>query len=129
MKTIHNGLKSPQRVDLRNNHVRTHTSGSQSQSPAAPAVTADDKSLAGEEYVCSPEDTVYSALSRAVPVVEEILRVGIIDGYDRIPQGSVPLHSPQTYNTCRCLLCPTFDSFQCFRPVSVDRADQIRPII
>ena len=51
---------------------------------AAPAVANDDQCSAGKQDVRRADDAIESRLSSAVSVVEEVLRLRVVDGHCRL---------------------------------------------
>ena len=92
LETLHRGLQSADRVDLRNDDpgsVRTHRTGA---ALADIAVTANDHHLAGNHHVGRPLDTVRQRLAATVQVVEFRLGAGVVHVDRRNEQFARLLH-------------------------------------
>ena len=72
-------------IDLGDDHVRPHALGAHRHAAAAPAVAGDDerRARASRMFVARMIPSIVR-LARAVAVVEEVLRVGVVDGDDRV---------------------------------------------
>src|ERR1043166_9577806 len=78
-ETVHDGLDSFDRVDLGYDNIRTHSAGTHRNALSAPAVSNDDERFAGEQNVGRANDAVERRLARAVAVIEEMLRLRVVD--------------------------------------------------
>jgi hypothetical protein len=78
------GLDGAHRVDLGDDDVRAVALRAHREAPAAPAVARDDDLQAGEKNVRGADDPVDCALPRAVAVVEEVLRLGVVHRHDGV---------------------------------------------
>ena len=76
--TVHHGLERPYRVYLTHYGVCAHALGPVRKTATTPAVADGHDSLAGQQDVGRPDDSVQRALSRPVPVIEEVLGLGFI---------------------------------------------------
>ena len=84
LMAVHSGFERADRVDLGYDCLRAHAASAEGDAASAPAVAGEDHRLARPEDVGGSGDSVEGALARAVAVVEEVLRVGVIDGDDRV---------------------------------------------
>ncbi len=100
---LHGGLQSANRVDLRDDHLRSEPAQSLGAALADVAVAADDGDLARDHDVRGALDAVRQALAAAVEVVELALghRVVDVDGGDE--QATVALHLVQAVDARRRL--------------------------
>ena len=83
LEAVHRRLERPHRVDLGDDHERAHAARPHGDAAPDPAVAADDEALAGEQDVRRADDPVDRRLAGAVAVVEQVLRLRVVDGDDR----------------------------------------------
>src|ERR1043166_5989348 len=86
------------------------TPGATRQSPSAPSIASHHKNRTGKQDIGSPQDPVNGGLARAVAIIEKMVRVGIVDRDNRIPQKALTLQAPQPDNTCRCFFGASNDA-------------------
>ena len=108
--SVHQGLERPQRVDLADDHVGAVALGAHRHAAAAPAVADHDHAQAGDQDVRGPDHAIQGRLAGAVAVVEEVLRLRVVDGDDRVAELSLPLQrlrggSPRS-SSPRCRRAP-----------------------
>ncbi len=96
---------------------------------AAKAVAHDDEPLAGEEDVRGADDAVDRRLARAVAVVEQMLRVGVVDGDYRVAEYLGRLHGPEADDTGPCVLGAADHLRQLVRTNLVEPGDQVAPVV
>jgi len=89
LKTVHDRLDGPDGIDFRDDHVGPGAAGPHGHALAAHAVAGHDELEAGEQDIGGPEDAVEGALARAVAVVEQVLRLGVVDGDDGVAEDPV----------------------------------------
>ena len=94
-----------------------------------PAVAGDDELLAGEQHVGRADDPVDRRLSRAVPVVEEVLRARLVDGDDRELERAVGLHRLQADDAGGRLLHAGDDVAELLAPGRVQDADHVGAVV
>ena len=109
--------------------MRTHATGAHGDSATDPAVACDDEPLAREQHVRRADDAVDRRLPRAVAVVEEVLRPGLVDGDHREAQLAVALERPQADHAGRRLLRPRDDVAELLAPVRVQHADHVGAVV
>ena len=85
LEAVHRGLERAHGIDLRDEHVSAHASRALSDPTSDPAVAGDDEASAREQDVRRADDSVDGRLSRAVAVVEQVLRQRLIDRDYRKP--------------------------------------------
>jgi hypothetical protein len=79
---IHDRLQSLQRVHLRHHNVGSHPPGPHSQAFSAPPIPTDDEYAPGDEPIGGTNNPIYGGLARAVSIIEEMLRIRIVDRND-----------------------------------------------
>ena len=123
------GLERPQRVDLGDDHVRAHAPGAHGDAAPAPAVAGDDEAPAGEQDVGGADDAVDRRLAGAVAVVEEVLRLRLVDGDDREGELAVGLQRPQADDAGRRLLGAADDLGELVAALPVEHADHVGAVV
>src|SRR5581483_7325472 len=91
-------------VDLGDDHAGAHAAGAGGEPLADPAVAAHDEDLARDEHRSGAQHAVERRLARAVAVVEEVLRHGVVDGYERVGQDALGRHAAEAVDARRGLL-------------------------
>src|SRR5690606_2083243 len=91
-EAVHGGLEGTYGVDLGDDDVGACTPGAHGEAAAAPSVPRHDDDGSRDQHVGGAEDPVQGALAGPVPVVEEVLGVGVVDGDDRELQDAIPGH-------------------------------------
>ena len=104
VEAVHRGLERAQRVDLGDDHASAHAAGAAREAAAAPAVAADDEDAAGQQHVRRADDAVERRLAGAVAVVEEMLRLRVVDGDHREREPALGLERTQPDDAGRRLL-------------------------
>ena len=79
-------------MDLGDDDVGTHPTGAHSDAFSAPAIPGDDDGAPGEQNIGRPNDAIERALPCSVAVVEEVLRLRVIDRDRRKGQLPIPCH-------------------------------------
>ena len=95
IEAVHHGLDRLHRVDLGDDTFAPMPLARIATPRPTPAVAGDDEELAGEEHVGRADDAVERGLTRAVAVVEEVLRLRLVDRDDREGELAVPLERLQ----------------------------------
>jgi hypothetical protein len=126
---VHDGLEGSQGVHFRDNDLGTHSRGPHGDSTPTPTIAAHHEVGTGNEPVGGPDDPVDGALPRAVPVVEEMLRVRIVHGDDRVLEDSLFRHAPQADHAGGGFLGAADDAFDELFALRVDGAHQIRSVV
>ena len=130
LEAVHARLERPHRVDLGDDHVRAHAAGPHRDAAPDPAVAGDDEPLAGEQHVRRADDAVDRRLARAVAVVEEVLRLRLVDGDDREAEHAVDASSAFSRMTPgRGLLGAADDVAELLAPVRVEDADHVGAVV
>src|SRR6266849_9169683 len=94
-KPLHDGLERADGAGFGDDDVRAQPFGAHGHAFAAPAVAADDHLQASDQQVRRAQDTVYRGLPGAVPVVEEMLGLRVVDSNHGIFQRAVLGHGAQ----------------------------------
>jgi hypothetical protein len=92
-------------VDLGYDDARSQPGGAHCHSAPAPAVSGDDDHLAGHLKVGRVQKGVPCGLPGAVPVVEEVLHFGVVDGHCRERQLTGFMTGVQTVYSGGRFLC------------------------
>src|SRR5699024_8204736 len=92
IKAVHRGLERANCVDLGDDDASTHSLGTHCDTLTTPAIAGNHDDLPREKNVRRAENTVHGALTGAVPVVEEVLGVGVVHGHNRELQDVLALH-------------------------------------
>ena len=96
---------------------------------AAPAVAGDDERAAREQDVGGADDPVDRRLARAVAVVEQVLRVRLVDGDDREAERAVALERAQADDAGGRLLGAGDHVDELLAPVRVQDADHVGAVV
>ena len=104
LEAVHQRLEGTHRVDLDDRHVRAVAVHPRGDPLPHPAVARDHDVAAGDEEVGRPDDAVDRRLPRPVAVVEQVLRLGLVDGDDREPKRTVGGHRLEPDDAGRRLL-------------------------
>src|SRR6266571_3561808 len=73
-EAVHRSLERLHRIHLGDDHVGAMPFGTRGKTSTHPAVTRDDKGLAGKQDVRGADDAVDGRLAGSVSVVEHVLR-------------------------------------------------------
>ena len=126
---VHHRLQRPQGVDLGDDDLGAHPARPLGQPAATPAIATHDEVGAGQQLVGGAHDAVQGALTGAVAVIEQVLRVRVVHGDDRVFEHALLLHGAQPDHPCRRLLGAADDLLQQLAAVGVDHAHGIGAII
>src|SRR5215213_271715 len=74
-ESIHHRFDCFDRIDFRDDDVRTHAACAQCHSLAAPTVTNNDERATSEQDIRSANDAVECRLARSVTIIKEVLRL------------------------------------------------------
>ena len=126
---VHVRLEGPEGIHLGDHHLRAHPIRAHRQpAPAVPVPRHGDGS-AGDEQIRRPDQAVERRLSRPVPVVEEMLGIGVVDGHDRVAQRAGAGHASQPDHPRRGFLGPSDHVPQHVRPLAVEDGHQVRAVV
>ena len=128
-EAVHRGFDALDRVDFRNDHVRTKTLGAHSHATAAPTVPGNNYLLACKQHVRGSDDTVNRGLPGAVAIVKEVFRHRIVDGDDWVLQCSVLGHGAQTDYAGSGFFGPSNHVGDEIRALGQQHGDQIRAVV
>ena len=126
---LHMGLKCLQRIHLAYDDIHAHALGSQGQAAAAIAVAGHDHGTTAKQAVRGAYDAVERRLAGAVVVVEEMLRVGIIDIEHGVTQRAVGGHGGQADDTRGGFLGASDDAGELVGMTRVQRGVQIGAVV
>jgi hypothetical protein len=102
---IHSRLQGTKGTHFGDNNICSHALCPHGHTPATPSVPAHDKNAAGKKPVCGPNDAVDGGLPRSVTIVEEVLRIGVVNSDDGILKHTLFRHAPQADDSRRRFLC------------------------
>ena len=94
-----------------------------------PAVAGDDEALACEQHVRCADDSVDRRLTRAVAVVEQVLRLRVVDGDDREAERAVALERLEPDHAGRRLLRAGDDVAELLAAGGVQDADDVGAVV
>ena len=126
---LHDGLERRGGVDLGHDHVRSHPSSTGGDTTAAHPVPGNHERLAGDQAVRRAHDRVHRRLSRPEPVVEQMLRVGVVDRHDRVRERAVRGHRAEADHPGRGFLGAPEHLGQLVGALRVEDAHQIRAVV
>jgi len=126
---VHDGLQRLDRVDLGYQHIGAVALGARGEAAADPAVAGDYDFLAGQQHVGRADDAVERRLAGAVPVVEHVLGVGLVDGDDRVAQHAAVGHRLQPDDAGRGLFGAADDLRDLATTLLVQHRHQVRAVI
>src|SRR5437773_508192 len=101
-ETIHHSFHGLNWIDLSDDNVRPHASAAQGHAFATPTIPDDNQRPTSEQNIRRANYPVQRRLTRAVPIVEEMLRLRIVNGYRLKRQYTGLQHSLQTNNAGGC---------------------------
>src|SRR5947209_3985657 len=85
-ESVHGRLERLGRINFRNDDFRAIAARAAGQPASAPTIACDNELRARQQEVGCANNAVDGGLPSAVPVVEQMLGIRIVDGYDRILQ-------------------------------------------
>ena len=129
LEAVHRRLERAEGVDLGHDHVGTHAAGPRRDAAPDPAVAGDDEALAREQHVRRADDPVDRGLARAIAVVEQVLRLRVVDGDDREAERPVLLQSLQPDDPGRRLLGAGDDVAELLAAGGVQDADHVGAVV
>src|SRR6185503_15305861 len=95
-ESIHYCFDGFNRIDFGHHNIRAHTTRARCDSLAAPAVTHNNKGTTSKQDICRANNTVECRLTGAVTIIEEVLRLRVVDCDRREGQHSCSLHRVET---------------------------------
>ena len=129
LEAVHDRLERAHRVDLGDDHVRAHPARAHRHAAADPAVAGDDEGLAREQHVRRADDPVDRRLAGAVAVVEEVLRLRVVDRDDREAELALALERLQADDAGGRLLRAGDDVAELLAPRRVQDADHVGAVV
>src|SRR5450759_662090 len=129
LEAVHEGLESAHGAHLDDGDVRAHPLEARRDPLAHPAVTGDYRVAPGEQDIRGPQDPVDRALAGPVPIVEEVLRLCLVDRDHREPQGAILRHGAEADHARGGLLGPREDLAQLARSLAVEQRDQVAAVV
>ena len=130
LEAVHHGLERRHRVDLGDDHVRAHARAPASRRRGRTSRSRRRRSVApGEQDVRGADDPVDRRLARAVAVVEQVLRLRVVDGDDREAELAVALERLQPDDAGRRLLGAGDDVAELLAPGRVEDADHVGAVV
>src|SRR5690349_20247073 len=108
-ESIHYRFDCLDRIDFRDDDVRTHATRAQGHALTAPSITNNYERATGEQDIRRANDAVECRLARAVTVIEEVLGLCIVHSDGREGQHARSFHSSETLNTGGCFFSRTED--------------------
>ena len=129
LEAVHDGLERLQRVDLGDDHVRAHALARASRRRGRTSRSRRRRTSSGEQHVRRADDAVDRRLAGAVAVVEQVLRLRLVDGDDREAERAVALQRLQPDDAGRRLLGAADDVAELLAPVRVEHADHVGAVV
>ena len=129
LEAVHDGLDRLHRIDLGDDHVGAHSTRAIGDTAAAPAIAGDDELATREQLVRGADDPVDRRLPGAIAVVEEVLRLRLVDGDDRKAERTVALERLQPDDTRGRLLRAADDVAQLLAAMRVQDADDVGAVV
>ncbi len=126
---VHERLERPDRIDLHDRDVGPVAVHPRRDALADPAVAGDDDLAAGDEDVGRAQDPVERALAGPVPVVEEVLGLGLVDGHDREAEGAVGGHGLEPDDPGGRLLRAGEDLGDLGGPLAVEQRHEVATVV
>ena len=126
---VHQRLERAMRIKLRHDDAGSKRLRPQSDAAPAPAVPGDHDDLPRNEHIRGSHDAVPDGLSGSIPVVEEILALGVVDGDHRKCEDAVLRHRFQAFDAGRRFLGTAENLRKLLPVVRVDRRDKIRAVV
>ena len=109
--------------------MRAHPTGARCDAATDPAVAGDDEALACEQYVRRADDPVDRRLTGAVTVVEQVLRLRVVDGDDREAERTVAFQRLEPDHPGGRLLRARDDVAELLAPRGVQDADHVGAVV
>jgi hypothetical protein len=109
--------------------VGAHPIHARRNPPPDPAVAGDDDLPTGEQDVRRPEDPVDRRLAGPVAVVEEVLRLGLVDRHDREPEREVGGHRLEADDPGRRLLGAGEDLLELAGAFAVEQRHEVAAVV
>ena len=109
--------------------MRPHPLGARRHAAATHAVARDHQSASREEQVRRAQDAVDRGLAGAVAVVEEVLRVRVVDGDDGEREHPLLLHRAEADHTRRRFLGPADDVSEEGLALAVELRDEVGAVV
>src|SRR2546429_913197 len=128
-ESIHHGFHRFNWIDFNYYDVRPHAARAQRHSFAAPSVTDDHQSPAGQKDVGRANNAIECGLARAVTIVKEMFGLGVVDGHGREGEYSRGLHRLQTHDAGRGFFRGSGNLLLQFRLFLNHRRHHVRPIV
>src|SRR5262245_7620771 len=100
-ESVHGRFQCFDRVDLGDDHIRSHTASAHRNPFAAPAVSDHNQSFTCQEYVSGADHSIECALPSPIAVIEEMLGLCVIDGDRREIELSIAQHGFQAVDAGR----------------------------
>ena len=129
LEAVHQRLERAHRVDLDDGDVGAVAAEARGDALADPAVAGDDDAPAGDQDVGRAQDAVERRLAGPVAVVEEVLRLRLVDGDDREAEGAVGGHGVQPDDAGRRLLGAGQDLRDLCRARAVEERDEVAAVV
>ena len=129
LEAVHHCLERLHRIDLGNDHVRAHALGASGETAAAPAVAGDHELAPGEQLVRRANDAVDRRLAGSIAVVEEVLRLRLVDRDDREAERAVALERLQADDARRRLFRAADHVAELLAAMRVQDADHIGAVV
>src|SRR6201989_3016096 len=79
-ESIHHSFDCFDRINLADDDVSTHPSGSECYALATPPIADDHQCSPGQEYISGANNSIEGRLSSPVAVVEQVFCLSIVDG-------------------------------------------------
>ena len=128
-ESVHGGLDGFHRIDLGDDDPSPHAAGPHRYPAPRPSVSRHHEGLARDQEVRRVHQPIERALARPVPVVEEVLHLGVIHIDDGEPKRSVSFHRSESDDARRRLFVRSPDTVQEFPPVRVQEFDEVRAVV
>src|SRR4029079_18008713 len=110
-------------------HVRTHATGAVGDTAAGQPVAGHHHRAAGDQHVGCADDAVDGRLAGAVAVLEQVLRLRLVDGDDREREHAVGLHRLQPHHAGGGVLGADDDVEHDLAAGGVEHAEQVGAVV
>src|SRR6185503_7020766 len=124
-ESVHHRFNRLDWIDLGDNDVGPHTLGAHRNAAPAPAVAGDHEAGAADQPVRRADDPIDCALPGPIAVVEQVLGVGVVDGYHRELQYFLFGHAAESNDAGGGLLCTADHVFEQIFTLGVDQRHDI----